>query len=136
MNKTARESKVPSSRIGRMINFGNLAAGLGAGALTEMTKRALGQSGNASGENANSLINSSRSVFLTDENIQRIVDTLCKVRGAALKLGQMISLQDEALISPTLQKMFERVRQTADFMPFSQTQVNTHLISKYINLLK
>lgn len=136
MNKTARESKVPSSRIGRMINFGNLAAGLGAGALTEMTKRALGQSGNGSGQNASSLINSSRSVFLTDENIQRIVDTLCKVRGAALKLGQMISLQDEALISPTLQKMFERVRQTADFMPFSQTQVNTLLISKYTSLFK
>lgn len=111
MNKNAKESKVPSSRLGRMINFGNLAAGLGAGALNEMAKRALGQK------------NDDRSVFLTDENVQRIVDTLCKVRGAALKLGQMVSLQDESLISPTLQKMFERVRQSADFMPFSQTEV-------------
>lgn len=105
-----------------MINFGNLAAGLGAGALNEMAKRALGQSKNGNGAAA-SVIDSSRSVFLTEENIQRIVDTLCKVRGAALKLGQMVSLQDETLISPTLQKMFERVRQSADFMPFSQTQV-------------
>ena len=117
MNKNAKESKVPSSRLGRMINFGNLAAGLGAGALNEMAKRALGQK------------NDDRSVFLTDENVQRIVDTLCKVRGAALKLGQMISLQDESLISPTLQKMFERVRQSADFMPFSQTEVKKILLT-------
>ena len=123
LNKNARESKVPSSRLGRMINFGNLAAGLGAGAINEMARRALGQSKNGNGDLSTSVIDSSRSVFLTEENIQRIVDTLCKVRGAALKLGQMISLQDETLISPTLQKMFERVRQSADFMPFSQTQV-------------
>ncbi len=28
-----------------------------------------------------------------DANLERIVSTLCRVRGAALKLGQMISLQ-------------------------------------------
>lgn len=114
MNKNAKESKVPSSRIGRIINFGNLAAGLGVGAVNEMAKRAIGQ-------NNDPKLNGS--VFLTEDNAQRIVDTLCKVRGAALKLGQMISLQDETLISPQLQKMFERVRQSADFMPFSQTEV-------------
>ena len=31
--------------------------------------------------------------FLTPANAERIVDTLCRVRGAALKLGQMISIQ-------------------------------------------
>ena len=31
--------------------------------------------------------------FLTEANAERIVDTLCKVRGAALKLGQMLSIQ-------------------------------------------
>lgn len=68
------------------------------------------------------MLSSSKSVFLTEENVQRVVDTLCKVRGAALKLGQMLSIQDETLLSPTLQKVFERVRQSADFMPFSQTE--------------
>ena len=33
--------------------------------------------------------------FLTPANAERIVDTLCRVRGAALKLGQMISIQGE-----------------------------------------
>lgn len=31
--------------------------------------------------------------ILTESNIERIVETLCKVRGAALKFGQMLSIQ-------------------------------------------
>lgn len=34
--------------------------------------------------------------FLSEANAERIVRTLCKVRGAALKLGQMLSIQGEA----------------------------------------
>ncbi len=33
------------------------------------------------------------SVLLSEANAERIVDTLCRVRGAALKLGQMLSIQ-------------------------------------------
>lgn len=33
------------------------------------------------------------SPFLSEANAERIVRTLCKVRGAALKLGQMLSIQ-------------------------------------------
>ena len=33
-----------------------------------------------------------------DANLERIVNTLCRVRGAALKLGQMISLQGSTII--------------------------------------
>ena len=91
------------------------------GALNELTKRALGVN-DKNKDNTNSIISSSKSVFLTEENIGRVVDTLCKVRGAALKLGQMLSIQDDALLSPTLQRIFERVRQSADFMPFWQTE--------------
>lgn len=35
------------------------------------------------------------SPFLSEANVERIVSTLCKVRGAALKLGQMLSIQGE-----------------------------------------
>ena len=94
---------MPSSRLGRIINFGGLAAGLGVGAASEFAKRTFSpQTGNSSDP---------LSVFLTEENAERIVATLCKVRGAALKLGQMLSIQDDTLISPQLQKIFERVRQ-------------------------
>lgn len=40
--------------------------------------------------------------------------------GAALKLGQMLSLQDEHMISPEFQKILERVRQSANIMPIKQ----------------
>ena len=37
--------------------------------------------------------------ILTESNIERIVETLCKVRGAALKFGQMLSIQGTKPIS-------------------------------------
>jgi aarF domain-containing kinase len=38
----SRERRVPGSRIGRLVSFGQLAAGLGVGALAEVTRRGLG----------------------------------------------------------------------------------------------
>ncbi|XP_044292747.1 atypical kinase COQ8A, mitochondrial isoform X2 [Varanus komodoensis] len=90
LSERARERKVPVTRIGRLANFGG--------------KKAVMDS----------------SPFLSEANAERIVRTLCKVRGAALKLGQMLSIQDDAFINPQLQKIFERVRQSADFMPLKQ----------------
>ncbi len=34
----------------------------------------------------------------------------------------MLSMQDNTLINPQLQKIFERVRQSADFMPVRQME--------------
>jgi aarF domain-containing kinase len=99
-----------------------LAAGLGVGAIQELAKRAIVGPSSNSTASASSLIDSSKSIFLTEDNITRIVETLCEVRGAALKLGQMLSIQDDAMLSPTLQRIFERVRSSADFMPFWQTE--------------
>jgi len=47
----------------------------------------------------------------------------CNCLGAALKIGQILSIQDNNLLSPQLQKAFERVRQSADFMPTWQLEV-------------
>ncbi|XP_076067468.1 uncharacterized protein LOC143040365 isoform X2 [Oratosquilla oratoria] len=115
--KNAQARKVPHSRIGRLMTFGGLAASLGAGTVAEMTRRTLGY---RDGKGSGSLLDASP--FLTEANAKRIVDTLCRVRGAALKLGQMLSIQDNALINPQLQKIFERVRQSADFMPAWQLE--------------
>uniref|UniRef100_A0A8C5S4K8 Atypical kinase COQ8A, mitochondrial n=1 Tax=Laticauda laticaudata TaxID=8630 RepID=A0A8C5S4K8_LATLA len=115
LSERARERKVPVTRIGRLANFGGLAVGLGIGALAEVAKKSL-RSEERSGKKA--VLDSSP--FLSEANAERIVSTLCKVRGAALKLGQMLSIQDDAFINPQLQKIFERVRQSADFMPLKQ----------------
>uniref|UniRef100_A0A668A909 Atypical kinase COQ8A, mitochondrial n=1 Tax=Myripristis murdjan TaxID=586833 RepID=A0A668A909_9TELE len=108
LSERARERKVPVTRLGRLVNFGGLAVGLGIGAIAEVAKK----------RDKKAILDSS--AFLSEANAERIVRTLCKVRGAALKLGQMLSIQDDAFINPQLAKIFERVRQSADFMPTKQ----------------
>ncbi|KAM3603578.1 uncharacterized protein V6R79_025212 [Siganus canaliculatus] len=114
LSERARERKVPVTRLSRLANFGGLAVGLGIGALAEVAKKTMRQNG----DNKRGVLDSSP--FLSEANAERIVRTLCKVRGAALKLGQMLSIQDDAFINPQLAKIFERVRQSADFMPIKQ----------------
>ncbi|ROL53647.1 Atypical kinase COQ8A, mitochondrial [Anabarilius grahami] len=116
LSERARERKVPVTRLGRLANFGGLAVGLGIGALAEVAKKSL-RSEDKNGDKKAVL---DHSPFLSEANAERIVRTLCKVRGAALKLGQMLSIQDDAFINPQLAKIFERVRQSADFMPIKQ----------------
>ncbi|XP_028035462.1 atypical kinase COQ8B, mitochondrial [Bombyx mandarina] len=114
LSENSKARVVPSSRIGRMISFGSLAAGLGVGTIAQYARNTLQSVTGQADEAANS--------FLSPANAERIVDTLCKVRGAALKLGQLLSIQDESVISPELQRIFERVRQSADFMPAWQVE--------------
>lgn len=112
LSEVAKQRKVPSSRIGRVLSFGNLFAGLGFGTVTELTKGALGMGGSKNIKEA----------VLSPDNTERIVDTLCKVRGAALKIGQILSIQDSNVVSPQLVKAFDRVRQAADYMPDWQVE--------------
>ncbi|KAB0382801.1 atypical kinase COQ8B, mitochondrial isoform X2 [Muntiacus reevesi] len=113
LSDRSRERKVPASRISRLANFGGLAVSLGLGALAEMAKKSL-PGGGVQSEGGSQ---PGSSLFLSEANAERIVQTLCTVRGAALKVGQMLSIQDNSFISPQLQRIFERVRQSADFMP-------------------
>ncbi|XP_053908818.1 atypical kinase COQ8B, mitochondrial isoform X5 [Cuculus canorus] len=103
LSERARERRVPVSRLGRLASFGGLAVGLGAGAVVRAAQARL------SGE--------APSPLLSEANAERLVATLCRVRGAALKLGQMLSIQDSSLLNPQLQGILERVRHGADFMP-------------------
>lgn len=115
LSPSAKAQKVPSTRLQRMISFGTLGVGLGVGTVAEYTRRTLGLKKQSLGDTFDSL-------FLTKANAERIVSTLCKVRGAALKIGQILSIQDETIINPEVQKVFERVRQSADFMPKWQVE--------------
>lgn len=61
-----------------------MAAGLSIGTAAEVARRGLGLSRPSEG---------GTNPLLTQANLERLVNTLCRVRGAALKLGQMISIQ-------------------------------------------
>lgn len=119
LSKVAKQRKVPSSRIGRMASFGTLFAGLGVGTVNSLAKGVLGLGGSTD----------MKSALFSPANAERIVDTLCRVRGAALKLGQILSIQDSTIVSPQLVKAFDRVRQAADYMP--DWQVNKTLKNEF-----
>ncbi|TFY70715.1 hypothetical protein EVG20_g2292 [Dentipellis fragilis] len=105
--RNLQASKVPSSRIGRLFHYGGLAASLGYGAATEMLRRTASSSDSPQ----------SSSVMMTEANITRLVSKLSKMRGAALKLGQFMSIQDTHVLPPEVEKVFRRVQDSAHYMP-------------------
>ncbi|KAH7318705.1 ABC1 protein [Stachybotrys elegans] len=99
-----RESRVPSSRLGRLWNYGGLAAGMLGGAMSESVSRAFGGGGEGS-------------VLLSAGNMDRLVAKLSQMRGAALKFGQVMSFQDSKMLPAPLQEVLQRVQDRADYMP-------------------
>lgn len=99
-----RESRVPSSRLGRIWNYSGLAAGMFAGTISESFSRAMGGGGEGS-------------LMLSPANMERLVAKLSKMRGAALKLGQMMSFQDSKMLPAPIQEVLQRVQDRADYMP-------------------
>lgn len=99
-----RESRVPSSRFGRIWNYSGLAAGMVGGAITESIGRAFGGGGEGS-------------VMLSPGNMERLVAKLSRMRGAALKFGQMLSFQDSKMLPGPIQEVMQRVQDRADYMP-------------------
>lgn len=69
------------------------------------------------------------SAFLDEQNMELIVDNMCELRGTALKLGQIISMQDPKVVSPKLIEIFDRVRQRAYYMP--DYQLNQSMIEAF-----
>ena len=91
--------------------------GLAAGTAVEFASRVVSRVTNSK-DDANS--NSQGSIVTNDANSDRLAKTLCRMRGAALKLGQMMSIQDETLLAPPLARALEQVRQGAEAMPLYQ----------------
>ncbi|KAF4611782.1 hypothetical protein D9613_004008 [Agrocybe pediades] len=106
--RNLQSSKVPTSRIGRLFHYGGLAASLSFGAASEVIRRT------TSGSNANG---SSTPVMLTEANVKRLVAKLSQMRGAALKLGQFMSIQDTHVLPPEIDAIFRRVQDSAHYMP-------------------
>ncbi|KAI8574873.1 hypothetical protein RHMOL_Rhmol01G0387100 [Rhododendron molle] len=96
------------------VRFAGLGAGLAWGTFQESTKRLL--FGTPDSQEKQSVV----SPFLSEKNAERLALALCRMRGAALKLGQMLSIQDESVIPPPILAALDIVRQGADVMPRSQ----------------
>ncbi|KAG9111453.1 hypothetical protein FRC07_008047 [Ceratobasidium sp. 392] len=123
-------SKVPSSRLGRLFHYGSLGASLAAGTATEYVRRA------AMGNGANS-----GSPMMSEANVARLVDKLSRMRGAALKLGQFLSIQgtftpcpmgdfatqnlfskDAHVLPEQIERVLRQVQNNAHYMPNAQLE--------------
>lgn len=110
-DNTKQGSDVPTGRINRMLRFGGIASGIAggvaAGGLRAMAK---GQKPGFS------------QLLLTPANTLRLTDGLSHMRGAALKLGQMLSMDTGVVLPAELTAILARMRDDARHMPPKQLQ--------------
>jgi predicted unusual protein kinase regulating ubiquinone biosynthesis (AarF/ABC1/UbiB family) len=64
----------------------------------------------------------SGSVVFTKANAKRLADTLADLRGAAMKLGQILSLQGEDLLPPEIAEVLASLRNQGFLMPEPQVR--------------
>ena len=106
-----RSRAVPYSRIARLGQFGRLAGGIAGGMLAEGARRL------SEGERPRM-----RDMLLTPANAMRLADRLSHLRGAAMKLGQMISMDAGDMLPPELAAIMGRLRSDAHHMRPQQLQ--------------
>ena len=114
----SRYRKVPSARLSRLASFGQLAGGIAGSVIAEGARKL------ASGERPRM-----SDLLLTPANAVRVTEQLSRLRGAAMKLGQMISLDAGDLLPAELTAILARLRDSAHYMPPSQ--LNQVLIGEW-----
>jgi predicted unusual protein kinase regulating ubiquinone biosynthesis (AarF/ABC1/UbiB family) len=97
---------VPEGRLARLAAFGQLAGGVASGMLGEGLRRL------AQGERPHL-----SDLLLTPSNALRVTDQLSRLRGAAMKLGQMISLDAGDMLPVELTTILAQLRDAAHIMP-------------------
>lgn len=100
---------VPSSRLARLTRLGTMTAGV-AGNMALQGAAQLGQGKRPS----------VKGLLLTPSNLRRITDQLAQMRGAAMKVGQLMSMDTGDVLPPELTEILGRLRADADFMPPAQ----------------
>ena len=61
-------------------------------------------------------------LLLTPGNARRVADQLAKLRGAAMKVGQLVSMESGDLLPPALAEILGRLRSDARAMPKAQVK--------------
>jgi predicted unusual protein kinase regulating ubiquinone biosynthesis (AarF/ABC1/UbiB family) len=108
---------VPSGRLSRLGVFGRMASGVAGGVVAEGARRLV------AGERPQM-----SELLLTPANVRRVTDQLSDLRGAAMKLGQMISMDAGDMLPKELTDILSRLRNQAYHMPPTQLQtvLNKH----------
>lgn len=105
----ARPVPVPSGRFTRMAQLGGMTASVAG----NMAVGGLAQLGRGQRP-------AMRDLLLTPRNMRRVADQLAKMRGAAMKVGQLVSMDTGDVLPPELAEIMARLRNDAHFMPPAQ----------------
>jgi predicted unusual protein kinase regulating ubiquinone biosynthesis (AarF/ABC1/UbiB family) len=109
MTNSSNERKVPSGRITRLAKFGGLASALVGNIVKGTTKQIF------SGQRPSLTLS-----LLNTDNAVSITKRLAHMRGAAMKLGQLLSMDAGELLPAEWELILSRLRQEADPMPKAQ----------------
>lgn len=101
--------KVPSGRLSRFAKFGGIASAVAGNMLKGATKQML------SGQ-----LPSLKQNLLNTDNASSITKRLAHMRGAAMKLGQLLSMDAGELLPAEWEPILSRLREKADPMPKAQ----------------
>ncbi|MGD8556790.1 MAG: AarF/ABC1/UbiB kinase family protein [Chromatiales bacterium] len=104
-----RERRIPSSRLGRFSQLGRLAGGMVGGMVGEGARQLASGNRPALGD-----------LLLTPANAKRLADRLSEMRGAAMKIGQLLSMDSGQILPPQLSEIMTRLREDAHRMPLGQ----------------
>ena len=107
--KPRKRSAVPSSRVGRLLRFGMLSGELALSSAVASAKQL------TSGRRPDLL-----SAVLTPGNAERLARRLASLRGPAMKVGQMLSLQGEDVLPAEFRNALGMLRSQGYAMPDTQ----------------
>ncbi|MCK8047044.1 AarF/ABC1/UbiB kinase family protein [Shewanella sp. 1CM18E] len=107
--KSSQTAKVPASRLSRLSSLGGLASRVAGNVLFEGAKKlSQGQAPKL------------QDLVLTPQNITHVADKLSQMRGAAMKVGQMLSMDSGELMPKELSELLAKLRSEAKMMPHKQ----------------
>lgn len=109
VSSKGRPISVPATRARRLAGLGGMASGIAGNMAAEGIKQL------ASGQRPDL-----RNLLLTPRNASRIADQLARMRGAAMKVGQLISMDAGDMLPPEMAQILSRLRADADYMPPKQ----------------
>jgi predicted unusual protein kinase regulating ubiquinone biosynthesis (AarF/ABC1/UbiB family) len=104
-----QERRLTASRLGRLSQLGRLAGSIAGGAMAEGARQIAGGRRPSIGD-----------ILLTPGNARRLGDRLSEMRGAAMKVGQLLSMDSGQLLPPQLGELLARLREDAHAMPLGQ----------------
>ena len=104
-----KQRAVPTGRLTRIGMLGSLATRVAGSMLT-----------NGAGQIIKGERPAVKDLLLTPKNVSRIADQLANMRGAAMKVGQLISMDAGDILPPALTEILSRLRSDADPMPKDQ----------------